>query len=79
MAMEKINNDTSEIKRSEDHLDARYVHCLNSYSKSLKDNTPIIGRMYDGYIQNYNKTDGTLLDINLFKDEFRDDHEIVKK
>ena len=66
MAMEKINFETSESKKSPDHLDARYVHCLNQYNLNLQDNTPIIGRMYDGYIQNYHKTDGTLINISLF-------------
>ena len=31
VAMEKINHETSENKKSADYLDTRYVHCLKEY------------------------------------------------
>jgi len=37
------------------------MKCLTAYRDELKTQTPRVHSMYDGYLQNYNPKDGSLL------------------
>ena len=55
---------------TKDQLNSKQMKCFNNYQEKLKDMVPQINLMYEGYINNFDKRTGKIIDINqIMKDK----------
>ena len=61
-----------------DQLSLLQKNCLMQFQTTLRESVPVVNHMYDGYIKNYSKTDGKLIEKNFGKSTGKGEYETVK-
>ena len=60
----------NKASMTKDQLNSKQLKCFNDYQGKLKGMVPQINQMYEGYIQNFDRRTGQIIDINqIMKDK----------
>ena len=63
MKEKKDNYEQNKNLMNRDTFDKENLSCMSEYKEQLKIAVPIVNKMYDGYILNYSKVDGTMVEF----------------